>query len=425
MLFLNEHVDYRAPLDASDSEVLGLEAAREVERFLEHREGHKQTPLISLPGLAREIGVGSIYLKDEAHRHGLGSFKALGGSYAVIRLILEEAARQLGRSIDISEIHRPDARAVAEAMTVSCATDGNHGRSVAQGARLASAKCVIFVHSGVSNERVAAIASFGAQIIRVDGTYDDAVAEASRVARERGWLTVSDTSWPGYERIPALVMQGYTALLSEALRQLPESPTHVFIQAGVGGLAATVAGHFSIAFGDDRPFFTVVEPSRAACLFESARAGRPVKVPYEHSTVMAMLECYEPSLVAWRVLSRAADAFMVVEDEDAIGVMRRLANPHHGDPTVVAGESGGVGVAALLKATSDEELRNKLDLRSDARVFVINTEGATDILLYEKLVGATPAQVLARNSSSVRNSSGRLDVAVGSNRTKLTPHRHT
>jgi diaminopropionate ammonia-lyase len=230
-------------------------------------------------------------------------------------------------------------------------------------------------------------------MIRVAGSYDDSVAEASRVAAERGWITVSDTSWPGYERIPGLVMQGYTALLGEAARQLPERPTHVFVQAGVGGIAAAVAGHFALLHGDDRPFFTVVEPSRAACLLESARAGRLAKVAPGAPTVMAMLECYEPSLVAWRVLSRAADAFMTVEDDDAVDAMKRLARPLAGDPAVVAGESGGVGLAALARVAADESLRERIGLGADARVVLVNTEGATDPRLYEALVGTAPDRI--------------------------------
>jgi diaminopropionate ammonia-lyase len=289
---------------SADAEILSVNAAHEVERFLSHRQDHKPTPLVALPGLARELSVESIHIKDEGHRLGLGSFKALGGSYAVIRLILEEASRQLGRPIDVREMQTPEVKAVAKGMTVSCATDGNHGRSVAQGAQLVGARCAIFVHAGVSNERIAAIARFGAEIVRVDGNYDDSVGEASRVAEEKGWITVSDTSWPGYERIPGFVMQGYTALLGEALRKLPKLPSHVFVQAGVGGIAAALAGHFSVLLGENRPYFVVVDPSRAACLFESARAGHVVKVPDGEPTVMAMLECYEPSLVAWRIFAR-------------------------------------------------------------------------------------------------------------------------
>jgi diaminopropionate ammonia-lyase len=401
MFILNELAEHGAQLDAVDAETLGLEAAHEVERFLIHRKGYAPTPLVALPGLARALGVASIHIKDEGHRLGLGSFKALGGSYAVIRLVLEEAARQFGRPVDVDELESPAVKAVAKGMTVACATDGNHGRSVAQGAQLVGARCVIFVHAGVSDERVAAIARFGAEMVRVNGTYDASVTEAARTAQENGWVTVSDTSWPGYERIPGFVMQGYTALLSETLRALPEVPTHVFVQAGVGGIAAAVAGHLAIRFGKDRPFFTVVDPARAACLFESARAGHVVKVPDAAPTVMAMLECYEPSLVAWRILSRAADAFMTVEDDDAIAVMKRLAYPVDGDPAVVAGESGGVGLAGLVALAANKELREKAGLGSDARIFLINTEGATDPGLYRSLVGLAPEDVAARNRGLV------------------------
>lgn len=398
MLLLNENTDYGKKLDPSDAETLSLAAAEEVERFLNHREGHRETPLVSLSHLADKLDVASIHIKDEGHRLGLGSFKALGGSYAVIRLVLEEASREFGREVDVSELHSPEVKAVARRLTVACATDGNHGRSVAQGAQLVGANCAIFVHSGVSAERIAAIARFGAEIIRVEGNYDDSVAEASRVASEKGWQTVSDTSWPGYERIPGFVMQGYTALLRETVRQIPKHPTHVFIQSGVGGIAAAVAGYFTLLYGDDRPFFTVVDPSRAACLVESARAGKAVKIEHGEPTVMAMLECYEPSLVAWRILSRSADAFMTVEEEEAIGAMRRLANPEPGDPAVVSGESGGVGLAALIKVSGDQDLRSKLKLGKDSRILLINTEGATDPALYQQLVGASPENVAARSS---------------------------
>ncbi len=397
MLLLNQHPNHRKLLEAADAEVLGVDAAKTVEHFLHYREGHRPTPLVSLPEISRQLGIASIALKDEGHRLGLGSFKALGGSYAVIRLVLEEATRHLGRDIDVDELKNDDVKAIASRMTVACATDGNHGRSVAMGAQLVGAKCSIFVHSGVSEERVAAIAQYGAEIIRVDGNYDESVREAARVADEKNWITVSDTSWPGYERIPGFVMQGYTALLTEALRQMPELPTHVFVQAGVGGIAATVAGHFSVLFGDRRPFFVVVDPSRAACLFESARAGHPVKIDHPESTIMAMLECYEPSLVAWRILSHAADAFMTVEDEEAVDAMKMLANPKESDPAVVAGESGGVGLAALVRIASDKCLREQIGLDANSRVFLINTEGATDPKLYQRLVGETPEQVAGKN----------------------------
>lgn len=396
MFITNTNEAYRSALDPVDADTLGISAAKEVERFLTYREDHAATPLVELSGLAARIGVGAIHVKDEGYRLGLVSFKALGGSYAVIRLLLEEASRQLGRPVDVSELNDPDVRAVGRSMTVACATDGNHGRSVAQGAQLVGARAAIFVHSGVSDERVAAIRRFGAEMIRVQGTYDDSVREAARVAGERGWIIVSDTSWPGYERIPGLVMQGYTAIVSEALRVLPEPPTHVFIQSGVGGIAAAIAGHLAVILGQARPIFTVVDPARAACIMETAKAGYPVTIPHGEPTVMAMLECYEPSLVAWRILSRVADAFMTVDEGDAVAAMKLLAAPVLGDSAIVAGESGGVGLAGLIKAIGDLDVKAALGLDDQSRVLLINTEGATDPKRYQDLVGSSPEAILAK-----------------------------
>jgi diaminopropionate ammonia-lyase len=387
MFLANRQSDYRMPLDAQHSETLSVAAAEEAERFLRHRENHAVTPLRALPALARELGVGAIDIKDEGLRLGLGSFKALGGSYAVIRLVLDAASKRLSDAVDVAALHTPKVRALAADMTFACATDGNHGRSVAQGAELVGAKSVVFVHSGVSEERVAAIARFGAEMVRVAGSYDDSVEEAARVADMNGWTIVSDTSWPGYERIPALVMQGYTVMVREALRQLSEAPTHVFVQAGVGGVAAAVAGHLSMALAEQRPTFIVVEPARAACVYESALVGRPVKIEQGESTVMAMLECYEPSLIAWRVLSRVADAFMTVDEEDAVAAMKQLARPFGADPAIIAGESGGVGLAGLTRALADHDAREALRLGPQSRILLINTEGATDPLRYAELVG--------------------------------------
>ena len=394
MLLINKHPDYGRPLSHHDSTLLSVGAAAEVERFLACRAGHEATPLHALPGLAGELGLGAIGVKDEGSRLGMGSFKALGGSYAVIRLVIEEASRKLKRPVDPSEITFPEIKRIAETMTFSCATDGNHGRSVAAGAQLTGAKAVIFVHEGVSDERTAAIARFGARMIRVPGNYDESVAVANRMCRENGWTVVSDTSWPGYERIPGLVMQGYTAMLNEAIRALPKRPTHVFVQAGVGGLAAAVAGYFDAVYPAERPKFIVVEPDRAACLFESAVAGEARKIDHREPTIMAMLECYEPSLVAWRILSRQADAFMTVSEDDAKEAMRRFADPVAGDPPVVAGESGAAGLAGLLRLSREGDAWRSLSLDHASRVLLINTEGATDRGRYRSIVGRLPEDVL-------------------------------
>ena len=385
---------YGTPLDPRDARLLGPEGADSVAEILALREGHDPTPLHSLSGLARQLGIGSLHVKDEGHRLGLGSFKALGGAYALMKLVQEETSRQLVRQIAAAELMSPEVRAVAKAMTFACATDGNHGRSVAQGAQLMGARAVIFVHSGVSDARITAIARFGAEIMRVKGNYDDSVAEAARVAQREGWTILSDTSWPGYEQIPGLVMQGYTMLVREALAALPQPPTHVFLQAGVGGFAAGVAGHLAMLLGDSRPHITIVDPARAACLYESAKTGHIVKVAETEPTVMAMLECYEPSMIAFRVLERVADGFMTVEEDAAPEVMRRLASPVAGDPPVVSGESGGAGLAGLMTVLRQPDLAGKIGLGPESRVLVINTEGATDPALYTSIVGRSPETVL-------------------------------
>jgi diaminopropionate ammonia-lyase len=401
MFILNTHPNYNKPLSASDAETFGIAASDQAERFAAQRAGYRPTPLYALPALAEHAGVAMIYVKDEGQRLGMGSFKALGGYYAVVQIVCEEASRRLGRAIGLSDLDGADVRAIAGELTFGCATDGNHGKSVAAGAKAVGARSVIFVHSGVSDERVDAIAAYGAEMVRVAGTYDDSVREADRACAENGWIVVSDTSWPGYERIPGLVMQGYTAMLKEIVREIPSPPTHVFVQAGVGGLAAAVAAHFDIVYGANRPKFIVVEPDRAACLYESMRRGELTKVDHGEPTIMAMLECYEPSLLAWDILSRKADAFVAVSETEAVDAMQRLAQPEGVDPAIVAGESGGAGVAGFLHVIKNPQYAKALGIDGKSRILFLNTEGATDRGRYRKLIGKTPEEVLGSNLTAV------------------------
>lgn len=394
MLRLNRSAMLGEPLSPVDVATLGPTAAQDVQRLLALCPVHRATPLHRLPALAQQLRLAEVYVKDESTRLGLGSFKALGGTYAVLRLVLEHASRRLDRPVLPREIESPEVREVARGMTVCCATDGNHGRAVAAAARFLGCSAVIFLHATVSPKRASAIEQRGATTVRVKGSYQDAVEAAAREAEKRGWTLVSDTSWPGYERIPRLVAQGYTAMVREAVADLPSVPTHAFVQAGVGGLAAAVAGHLSLTYARAKPQIVVVEASRAACLYESVSAGRPVAVKSEAPTIMAMLDCQEPSLIAWQVLERAAEAFMIVEEADAIEAMRVLARPLGRDPAIVAGESGGVGLAGLLRANGSPALRETLGLNEQSSVLLINTEGAIDPEAYTQLAGASPADVL-------------------------------
>jgi len=357
-----------------------------VRPFISACPKYQPTPLVGLPALAESVSIGAIDLKDEGQRFGLKSFKALGGAYAVARLVHERAEMRLGKPVDPADLQSEIVRKISGELTVCCATDGNHGRSVAAGARLFGCRCVIFLHAGVTQSREQAIANFGAEIRRTDGNYDASVAEATEAADREGWLTVSDFSWPGYERIPGLVMQGYSVMLAEIDAQMTAPYSHVFVQGGVGGLAAAVGGHFHDVLGADRPILVVVEPELAACLQASAECGRRVEIKAAKSTVMAMLECYQPSLVAWSILEKAADWYIDIPDGAAIDAMRLLARPKGSDPALEIGESGVAGLAGLIAAAGRQDFRQRLKLDDRSRVLAIGTEGATDPGLYRRLV---------------------------------------
>jgi diaminopropionate ammonia-lyase len=350
--------------------------------------GYAPTPLLLLPDAAEAARVASVHWKDEGGRFGLGSFKALGGAYAVLRVLAAELARRdvaaAATSADLADgKHRDETRGI----TVTCATDGNHGRSVAWGAQRFGCRCVVFVHPGVSKGRRDAIAAHGAEVRETPGTYDDAVRTARREAEKNGWFVVSDTSYAGYTEPPRDVMQGYRLLAEEAAEALPDRPTHVVVPGGVGGLAAAVSAQMRSRYGKDAPRLVVAEPDRAACLMASAEAGQITAVDGPLDTVMACLACGEPSLLAWQELERAAFGFVSVPDEAAVASMRAL---HKRQPRIVAGESAVAGLAALLLAGRDAFGRTALQLSEDSRVLVIGTEGATDPALHAKLVGAAP-----------------------------------
>lgn len=343
--------------------------------------GYAPTPLIALPSVAAQAGVVAIHMKDESGRFGLGSFKALGGAYAVLGVLRAALARAGGPAhATAAALEAGTHAAAARAVTVCCATDGNHGRSVAWGARRFGARCVIFVHAAVSQSRADAIAAYGAAIRRVPGTYDDAVRAAAEAAEREGWTIVSDTSWPGYMEIPREVMQGYRLMVDEALDQVPDPPTHIVIQAGVGGVAAAVAVHARSRL-PKTPMLAIVEPDQAACLLLSAEAGAATVAPGALETLMAGLACGEPSLLAWQELDRSASAFLAIPDAAVIEAMRLLAGLG-----VVSGESGAAGLAGLLLAARGPAARTALELGADSRVLLFNTEGATDPDLYASLV---------------------------------------
>ncbi len=349
--------------------------------------GYAPTPLRDLPDAAAAARVASVRYKDEGGRFGLGSFKALGGAYAVMRLLQAELAKRgVANAATSEELMDGRHKEATRAITVCCATDGNHGRSVAWGAQRFGAACVIFVHETVSQGRRDAIARWGAEIRVVPGTYDDAVREAQKQAEANGWFVVSDTSYPGYTEVPRDVMQGYRLMAEEAADQVGEAPTHVFVPGGVGGVAAAVSVQMRARFGAAARVI-VAEPDKAACLLASAEAGAPTTVPGDLDTLMAGLACGEPSLLAWQELERGAFAFISVPDDSAVACMKALAAR---TPPIVAGESAVAGLAALLLAAREPFARTALGLDETSRVLIFGTEGATDPEVYERLVGHAP-----------------------------------
>lgn len=346
------------------------------------------TPLYEFPLLAGRIEVSRIYYKDEAGRLGLGSFKALGGAYAVARLLQRFVAGKTGETVQLSDLMAGKHRELTERLTVVTATAGNHGRSVAWGAREFGCRCCVVLHAGVSAGREEAIAAYGAQIVRIAGNFDDSARHALRLSSQIGWQLVADTSsaGPGHEQTCLDVMRGYTVVAAEALDQIIGAalplPTHVFIQGGVGGLAAAICAHFWEVLEQHAPIFVLVEPERADCLLQSARLGRPAKASSDLNTVMAGLACGEVSPVAWQILRKAAEFFMTISDPEAISVMRMLADPTQVGRHIVAGECGGAGLGGLLRVAGNAAARKLVRLDSTSRILTIGTEGATDPTIY-------------------------------------------
>lgn len=301
------------------------------------------TPLEDVPALAKAARVSKVHVKDERNRMELGSFKALGAAYVIARDA--EAGAAAGR-------------------TYVTASAGNHGLSVAAGAQAFGARAVVYLADTVPEGFADRLRSFGAQVVRHESIYEEAMAGAAAAAEEHGWALLSDSSWPGYVDRPYTLMEGYLVLMQEAVAQMPEAPTHIFLQAGVGGLATACAAYARVVWAD-APRIIVVEPEVAPALYASIKAGS-AQVTQGPESAMGRLDCKEPSLIALKGLARDADAFVLITEEEGMTGSETCANA--GYPTT---PSGGAGVAGLLAA------RDALGLTEDARVLVILSEQAT------------------------------------------------
>ncbi len=321
------------------------------------------TPLRKLNKLNRELGFKEIYYKDEDKRFDLKSFKALGGAFAVNKIANEKGN-----------------------VTVATATAGNHGRSVAWGAQRLSLKCKIFISEFVSESRAEAMKDLGADVIRVKGNYDASLRECIKQSEQNNWEIVQDVSWEGYKEVPKLIMAGYTIMTKEIIDQIKDgSFTHVFLQAGVGGMAAATIAGFA-KFSNNIPKFIIVEPQSANCVFESITNNRPTTVNIVNETIMGGMSCGDVSTVAWEILKNATNFSLTITDDEISTVVALLAETKLSSEKIIAGECAVPGIIALIGLFKKKEYISKLDLNSNSKILLFGCEGLTDTSMYEKLL---------------------------------------
>ena len=326
-------------------------------------DSYKPTPLLLLNKLSKELILNKIYYKDESKRFDLKSFKALGGAYAVEKITKGK-----------------------KDITVSTATAGNHGRSVAWGARRLGLKCKIFISEYVSDVRGKAMQDLGADVVKVKGNYENSLLECIKQSTENNWQIVQDVAWKNYILVPTLTMAGYSVMMKEIVDQLnDEEITHVFLQAGVGGMAgAMVAG--AARYLKNFPKMIVVEPDSAACVMESIRTGKIEKINIVKESLMGGMSCGEPSLVPWKILKKSVNSCISLPDDDIGKTMKLLANASFSDNKIIAGENSAPGVISLIASCNDEDIKNKLNLNSNSNILLIGCEGDTDQEMYQKLL---------------------------------------
>ncbi len=375
-------------------EEFSKEAIHGVRSFHKSFPMYEVTPLHNLATLSQSLGTARIWLKDESFRFGLNAFKVLGGSYAIGKYL----AKKL--NMDISEIsfgvlRSEETRARLGDITFVTATDGNHGRGVAWAAGQLGQKSVVFMPKGSAEARLENIKREGASASITDLNYDDTVRLAKQYADQQGGVVIQDSAREDYMEIPGWIMQGYATIIDEAMEQLAErgeaKPTHVFLQAGVGTFAAGITAYLVSSFGADHPIIVIAEPDEADCFFRSTSAGdgEPHSVTGFMPTIMAGLACGEPCSISWQILKDYADFFLSCSDGVTVEGMKTLAHPLSGDPKVISGESGAVGLGIVKTVLADEkfdQLREQLKIDENSRIMVISTEGDTDPENYARIV---------------------------------------
>ena len=326
-------------------------------------KGYTPTPLISLNKLSKELNLNKIYYKDESKRFDLKSFKALGGAYAV------EKVTQGNKDI-----------------VVATATAGNHGRSVAWGARRLGLKCKIFISEFVSDARGQAMADLGADVIKVEGNYEKSLIECIKQSTENNWQIVQDVAWKDYMQVPTYTMAGYTVMMKEIVDQVNnEKISHIILQAGVGGMAgAMIAG--IARYLNNVPVTLVVEPDSAACVMESIKTGKIEKIDIKRESLMGGMSCGEVSLVPWEILKNSVKHCISLPDDDIAKTMKLLGNSSFSEEKIIAGENSAPGVISLITSCEDQNIKENLQLNKKSNVLIIGCEGDTDKEIYRNLI---------------------------------------
>ena len=326
-------------------------------------KGYSPTPLVNLNKLSKELNLKNIFYKDESKRFDLKSFKALGGAYAVEK---------------ISKGNKD--------IIVSTATAGNHGRSVAWGAKRLGLKCKIFISEFVSDARGQAMVNLGAEVIKVKGNYENSLIECIKQSTKNGWQIVQDVAWDNYLSVPKYTMAGYSVMMKEIVDQLNNNEiTHIILQAGVGGMAgALIAG--IARYLRCIPITIVVEPDSAACVLESIRSGKIEKIDIKRESLMGGMSCGEVSLVPWEILKNSVKYCISLPDDDIAKTMKLLGNASFSNEKIIAGENSAPGVISLIASCEDQKIKKELNLNSNSNVLVIGCEGDTDKEMYKKLV---------------------------------------
>ena len=325
--------------------------------------GYSPTPLINLSKLSHELNLNKIFYKDESKRFDLKSFKALGGAYAVQK---------------ISKGNKN--------IVVSTATAGNHGRSVAWGAKRLGIKCKIFISEFVSHARGQAMADLGAEVIKVKGNYENSLIECVKQSTKNGWQIVQDVAWDNYLLVPKYTMAGYSVMMKEILDQLDNNEiTHIILQAGVGGMAAAMIAGIA-RYLKNIPITIVVEPDSAACVLESIRSGKIEKIDIKRESLMGGMSCGEVSLVPWEILKNSVKYCISLPDDDIAKTMKLLGNGSFSEEKIIAGENSAPGVISLIASCEDQKIKKDLNLNSNSNVLIIGCEGDTDQEMYKKLV---------------------------------------